>query len=112
MSRRVVLAELLWLTEAQTRGGDMGSKRRAKPQIQRPALQAEIEAGITLAVQKSDPECAEFVWAFIAKGERHGPGARWTIRGVKYGRAPRDKCDAVLAKITAKLQTQFVVAEP
>jgi hypothetical protein len=88
------------------------AKRRAKNQFHRPALQAEIEAGITLAVQRSDPECAKFVWAFITKGEKTAAGALWTIRGVKYGRAPREKCDAVLAKVTARMQTQFVIAEP
>ena len=78
----------------------------------RPALKSEIEAAITLAVQRSDPACAKFLRAFITECEPNEAGARWTLKGVKYGAAPRDKCDVALAMVTAKMQTQYVILKP
>jgi hypothetical protein len=78
----------------------------------RPALKSEIEAAITLAVQRSDPACAKFLGAFITECEPNEAGAGWTLKGVKYGAAPRDKCDVALATITAKMQTQYVILKP
>lgn len=78
----------------------------------RPALKSEIEAAITSAVQRSDPACAKFLGAFIAECEPNAAGAGWILKGVRYGAAPRDKCDVALATITAKMQTQYVILKP
>lgn len=76
----------------------------------KPATATEIEAGITVAVQSSDPDCAKFKGVIITPCEIGESGADWIMKGVKYGRAPRDKCDAALETIVKKLQTQFILA--
>jgi hypothetical protein len=91
---------------------DSEKKKAVEASLLRPALKSEIEAAITSAVQKSDPACAKFVTALIAACEVSKAPAGWALQGVKYGGAPRDKCDAALNTITAKLQTQYVILDP
>jgi hypothetical protein len=80
--------------------------------LRRPALKSEIEAAITSQVKQSDPACEKFAGAIITDGEPKGEGAGWTLRGVKYGGAPRAKCDAALAKIMPTMQGQYLVLNP
>lgn len=77
--------------------------------LRRPALKSEIEAAIVSSVRSSDPACAGFVGAIIAECKKSEVAAGWTLRGVKYGKAPRHKCDAALATVIGKLQTQYVI---
>jgi hypothetical protein len=81
--------------------------------LRRPALKSELEAAITSSVRSSDPTCAKFVGAIIAECKKSEVAAGWTVKGVRYGKAPRDKCDAALASVINKLQAQYVLlAEP
>jgi hypothetical protein len=77
--------------------------------LRRPALKSEIEAAITSSVRGSDPACAKFVGAIIAECKNGKVAAGWILKGVKYGKAPRDRCDAALTAIMSKLQGQYVI---
>jgi hypothetical protein len=80
--------------------------------LRRPALKSEIEAAIASSVRSSDPACVGFVGAIIAECKKSQEAAGWTLRGVRYGKAPRQKCDAALTAIISKLQTQYVLLAP
>ena len=63
---------------------------------------------ITAAVKKSDPQCEPSVGALI---EHHAPKPRedtdWAIKGIRFGRAARDKCSAALVVVIDKMQGAF-----
>ncbi|SHH32787.1 hypothetical protein [Bradyrhizobium erythrophlei] len=63
---------------------------------------------IAAAVKKSDPQCEPFVGVLI---EHHAPRSRgdtnWAIKGIRFGRAARDKCSAALVDVVDKMQGAF-----
>ena len=63
---------------------------------------------ITAAVKESDPQCEPFVGVLI---EHHAPRSRgdtnWAIKGIRFGRAARDKCSAALVDVVDKMQGAF-----
>ena len=67
-----------------------------------------LEMAITAAVKKSDPQCEPFVGILI---EHHAPRSRedtnWAIKGIRFGRAARDKCSAPLLVVIDKMQGAF-----
>ncbi|SHG50712.1 hypothetical protein SAMN05443248_1782 [Bradyrhizobium erythrophlei] len=67
-----------------------------------------LEMAITAAVKKSDPQCEPFVGVLI---EHHAPGSRedtnWAIKGIRFGRAARDKCSAALVAVIDEMQGAF-----
>ena len=73
---------------------------------------ADLEQSLTDAVRKIAPECVAFV-GIIVDGilpETAG-GINWTIRGVKYGKADRGKCDAALSMWLQKKQQEYALIE-
>jgi hypothetical protein len=78
----------------------------------RTVSRAALELAITNAVKASDPECSIFVGVIV---ERMIPASRteanWTVKGIRYGRADRNHCDAALAKVLMPLQFEFDVSD-
>jgi hypothetical protein len=85
-------------------------KRRAsgRKRVQRETL----ELAITTAVKNSDPQCEPFVGVLI---EHHVPKSRedtnWAIKGIRFGRADRDKCSAALAIVVNKMQGDLEIQQ-
>jgi hypothetical protein len=76
--------------------------------IPREALQEAITAG----VKKADPSCAPFIGVIVQRAiATSSLEANWTIRGIKYGRANRDKADAALATIVERMQHEFSLSD-
>jgi hypothetical protein len=67
-----------------------------------------LELAITAAVKNLDPQCEPFVGVLI---EHHAPKSRedtnWAIKGIRFGRADRGKCCAVLAVVVDEMQGKF-----
>ena len=67
-----------------------------------------LELAITAAVKESDPQCGPFVGVLI---EHHAPRSRedtnWAIKGIRFGKADRDKCSVALAFVVKKMQREF-----
>jgi hypothetical protein len=67
-----------------------------------------LELAIAAAVKNTDPQCEPFVGVLI---EHHAPKSRedanWAIKGIRFGRADRDKCSVVLAFVVKKMQGEF-----
>jgi hypothetical protein len=67
---------------------------------------------ITNFVRNSDPACGSFVGVFIELTDPKSPGdPNWAIRGVRFGKADREKSRAALATIVERMQTTFRVSE-
>ena len=69
-----------------------------------------LQSAITEAVKKADPDCEAFVGVIV---QREKPKARldanWAIRGVRFGKADRDKCSKALTTIVERMQREFVL---
>ena len=67
-----------------------------------------LEMEITAAVKKSDPQCEPFVGVFIEdRAPRSREDTNWAIKGIRFGRAARDKCSAALVVVVDKMQHAF-----
>jgi hypothetical protein len=83
----------------------LGAKRRI-------LTRAELEVAITNAVRASDPECSIFVGVIVERiTPRSRVEANWTVKGIRYGKADRNQCDAALAKVLKSLQLEFDVSD-
>jgi hypothetical protein len=72
---------------------------------------ASLELAITAAV-KAESNCEAFVGVFVKQEEpKSRVEANWSIRGVKFGRADRDKSSKVLASIVERMQRAFRLSE-
>jgi hypothetical protein len=71
-----------------------------------------LQSAITEAVKKAEPSCEAFIGVIV---QRETPKSRfdanWAIRGVKFGRADRDKSRQALATIVERMQREFNLAE-
>jgi hypothetical protein len=70
-----------------------------------------LQSAITEAVKKADPDCEAFVGVIV---QRETPKARfdanWAIRGIRFGKADRDKSGLALATIVERMQREFSLA--
>jgi len=72
----------------------------------------DLRFEITNFVRTSDPACGSFVDVFIELTDLKSPGgSSWAIRGVRFGKADRDKSRSALATIVERMQTKFRVSE-
>ena len=73
---------------------------------------ADLEQSLTDAVRKISPECGAFVGIIIDRilPETAG-GLNWAIRGVKYGKADRGKCDAALSMWLQENRQEYTLIE-
>jgi hypothetical protein len=61
---------------------------------------AALELAIAEAVRIARPECSALMGVIV---ERQAPatpgGANWAVKGLKFGKADREQCRAVLSKL-------------
>jgi hypothetical protein len=71
----------------------------------------DLQSAITEAVKKAGPDCEAFVGVIV---QRESPkerlDANWVVKGVKFGKADRDKSSKALATIVERMQREFVLA--
>lgn len=72
----------------------------------------ELQAAITDAVKKSDPDCEAFVDVIVQmQTPKSRFDANWVIRGIKFGKADRYKSTKALIVIVELLQSEFNLSE-
>jgi hypothetical protein len=88
-------------------------KNETKPEAQRkPIARADLEQTLTEAVRTSHPEFETFVGVIVEpKAPESSGGANWTIKGVKYGPANRDRSAAVLSHCVEEAQQEFELSD-
>ena len=73
---------------------------------------ATLERSLTVAVRKAAPECEAFVGVII---ERVVPettnGVNWTVKGVRYGGADRNRCEMALGILLREKQQKFELVD-
>jgi hypothetical protein len=73
---------------------------------------ATLEVAIATAVKRSDPRCEPFIGVVV---ERRTPRSRddtnWGVRGIRFGKAERDNCNAALSVIIERLKREFEISD-
>lgn len=81
-------------------------------EIREPIKCATLEAAIATAVKSSDPSCEAFIGVFV---ERAAPKSRadtnWTLKGIKFGKAEREPCNAAISVIVERLKREFEISD-
>jgi hypothetical protein len=76
-----------------------------------PIKSAVLEAAIATAVKRSNPDCELFIGVFV---ERNAPKSsdetNWAIKGIKFGRAERELCNAALSVIVERMKREFEIS--
>jgi hypothetical protein len=73
---------------------------------------AVLEDAIATAVKRSNPSCAAFIGVFVKRSARSSrDDANWDVRGVQYGRAERENCNAALSVIVDRLKREFEISD-
>jgi hypothetical protein len=71
-----------------------------------------LQSAITEAVRKAEPGCEAFAGVIIRrKTPKSRFDANWAIRGVRFGRADRNKSSQALATVVERAQHYFSLAE-
>jgi hypothetical protein len=71
---------------------------------------ATLEVAIATAVKRSDPSCEAFIGVFVEQSARSSRDeANWDVRGVKFGKAERENCNAALSIIVDRLKREFEI---
>ena len=73
---------------------------------------AALELKIAEAVRSSSPECTALVGIIVERVAPGSPGGvNWALKGVKYGKAERDRCNASLFKCVEEGQRDFEISD-
>jgi hypothetical protein len=73
---------------------------------------ANLESAITEAIRKRAPGCESFVGVIVEPTRPKSRfDANWAVRGVKFGRADREKVNEAIATIVESMQREFSLAD-
>lgn len=87
------------------------SETKSEPKRKAIAL-AELEQNLTEAVRTSHPEFETFVGVIIERISVASRGAvNWTVKGVRYGKANRERSGAVLSHCVEEAQREFELSD-
>jgi hypothetical protein len=71
-----------------------------------------LECAIAAAVKQSDPRCEAFIGVFVERSEPKLRGdANWAVRGVRFGKAERNQCNAALSVIVERMKREFEISD-
>jgi hypothetical protein len=83
-----------------------------EPIVREPIERAALEAAITAAVKRSNPNCETFVGVLVERVARSSTGeANWAVKGVKFGKSEREQCNSALTVIIERLRREFEIAD-
>jgi hypothetical protein len=86
----------------------MPRKRTGK--MREPIVRAALEHMLAEAV-RHDSECEAFVGVVVGRVVPARSGeVNWSVRGVRYGKADRDRCAAALSRHVAAAQQEYELA--
>jgi CspA family cold shock protein len=96
---------------------DVGYERNSKNETQLTPrrvriTRAALELALTEAVRKSSPECSALVEVIVERVVPRSPGdANWAVKGIKYGKAERDRCRASVSKCAKEAQSEYEISD-
>lgn len=88
---------------------DMSSKSEDKTSAGRKQItRVDLEQALAEVVKASHPACEGFVGVIVEKIVPASSGAaNWIVKGVKYGKADRERCAAALSSCVNERQLEF-----
>jgi hypothetical protein len=102
-------AEHLWAEHVHT---EHQPKKPQRPGDRSLIASPKLELAITEAVKKGVPGCEAFAGVFV---QRTSPKSRfdanWALRGVKFGRADREKASEAIAAIVERMQQEYKISD-
>ena len=73
---------------------------------------AALEQTLVETVRDSDPECEGLIGIIVERIVSASPDrANWAVKGVKYGKAERERCGAAISKCVEDSQREFEVLD-
>lgn len=82
------------------------------PTTRRPITLKDLELAIAKAVRETDTECEALIGVFVEPIVPKSRGdVNWAVRGVRYGKAKRTKCEAAIAVVVERLQFEYIVSD-
>jgi hypothetical protein len=67
-----------------------------------------LQLAITEAVKTFDPSCELFIGVIVQRvTAKSRSDVNWAIRGIKFGKADREKCSQAVATIVERMQLEF-----
>ena len=73
---------------------------------------AALEVAIATAVKRSNPGCEAFIGVIVEHcAPKSSDEANWALRGVKFGKAERENCNAALSVIIDRLKREFEISD-
>jgi hypothetical protein len=89
-----------------------GDRSSVSPDDRSSVSRELLQSAITEAVKRAEPGCEAFAGVVIErKTSKSRLDANWAVRGVRFGRADRDKSGQALATIVERAQHYFSLAE-
>lgn len=80
--------------------------------VRQPIARADLEQSLADAVRSVAPECVAFVGVIIESAAPEAPdGCNWVVKGVRYGKADRDRCEAALGVCLREKQREYVLSD-
>jgi cold shock CspA family protein len=77
-----------------------------------PIARAALELAIANAVREGDPECNGLIGIIIERAVPTAAGdANWALKGIKFGKADRDRCRAAISTCVEEGQREFELTD-
>jgi hypothetical protein len=90
----------------------MRLKSKKQPMEKRTTMTCgALELAIAEAVRTGRPECSTLIGVIVERAAPTTPGGtNWAVKGLKFGKADRDQCRAVLTKLVRDGQFDFEIS--
>jgi hypothetical protein len=73
---------------------------------------AALEESLVESVRASEPQCEGLIGIIVERIVPASPDrANWAVKGVKYGKAERERCSAAISKCVEYSQREFEVLD-
>jgi hypothetical protein len=92
---------------------EMSSKKTESLEVKRKLItQPELETALAEAVRAHDAQCEGLIGVIVEHVRPASPaGSNWRVKGVKYGKAERDRCAAALSICVEKMQREIEISD-
>ena len=86
-------------------------RRTSVPSIQMDVIPSALERVLAERIRASDQKCEGFLKGFIEHVVPTSQAPNWAVKGVKYGKAERDKCHAAITRCIEESQLEFEISD-
>jgi cold shock CspA family protein len=106
--------ELVSIQNGFTRdaGREMSKKTEQLTAKRTPISRAALEVTIADTVRETDPRCGPLIGVIVERVvPKSAGGANWAVKGVKYGKADRERCSAAISSCVKEKQREFDISD-